>query len=322
MRSKTLDTLLLPKDRVELLQLETGKNVQDVQLDFAKKTPPKMPREHFFKDNNIFINKHHRFSSMPAHTHDFIELNYMYSGHCTQYINGEKVEMPTGAIILMDKDIVQQIDYVGQNDILVNILIKDDSLLASVLNNLAQSASLVTQFLFNASKVDAIHNNFILFDASHNEIALHLIQSLIIKGLQLHNQHSKEMNLILSVLLNELTHSIEEETHSFKDTELGILPILKFIDTHYQNTSLAEVAQQFGYNRNYLGNKLKAETGKTFHMLVNTKRLTLAQNLLDETDYSIAQIAFLVGFSNSVSLLKLFTKQLKITPTAYRNRKR
>ncbi|WP_203663656.1 AraC family transcriptional regulator [Lacticaseibacillus sp. 53-4] len=321
MHSKVLDRLLFKEDPVEKLQKETGKNVNDVHIDFNSGQTPQIPSQRYFQNSNIFINKHHRYSYMPAHTHDFIELNYMYSGHCRQYINDEPVALHAGNVILMDKDIVQKIDYVGESDILINILIKDDSILANVLNTLAQSTSLVTQFLVNASKVHAIHNNYILFDAQKNEVAQHLIDSLIIRGLGNDGSNAREVNLLLSLLLNELSHSIEAETHNFESGTDDLLQILQYIDQHFQTVSLAGIGRHFGYNSNYIGNKIKAETGFSFQSLVNRKRVSLAKQLLAETDYPIARIASEVGFSNASSLSKLFSKQIGYTPGVFRQRR-
>ena len=323
MSSKILDQLLLMEDPIERLQRTTSKNANELHIDFESGRTPQIPSKKYFTNSNIFINKHHRYSYMPAHTHDFIELNYMYSGHCQQYINDEPVTLHAGNVILMDKDIVQKISYVGKRDILVNILIKDDSILENVLNGLAQSTSLVTQFMVNAAKVNAIHNNFILFDTKENEVAQNLLHSLIIRGIGDDGNNAHEVNMLLSLLLGELSHSVETETHNFNNTGSEMLRVLQYIDESFRDTSLTKLGKQFGYNSNYIGNKIKAETGASFQVLINRKRVSLAKQLLIETDYSITRIASEVGFINAGSLLKLFNKTMGYSPgefrTQYRN---
>ncbi|MFD1420643.1 AraC family transcriptional regulator [Lactiplantibacillus songbeiensis] len=313
-----LDQQLRAEDPVETEQRLHGGNVHDVQTTAVPNQAPQMPKATFFKRGNIFINKHHRYSYMPAHTHDFIELNYMYAGHSTQYINGEKIELREHEIILMDKDIVQKIDYIGKDDILINILVRDDSILTNILANLAQSKNLATEFMVNASRVDAIHNNFVVFDIRQNTMAIALINELIIKSFSHDRYRSRSMNLLLSLILTELANSIEVTAQDAADADNNLMQLLSYIDKHYTQLTLAELGQKFGYNKNYLGNKLKAETGSTFKGLIDKKRLAEAQELLLETNYSVAEIAERVGYQSAPSLFKLFAKYLDLTPAQYK----
>ena len=232
MTIKLLDKLLRTLDDVEKIQIIDGKNINDQNLNYTSKEIPKMPKDTFFKEGDIFINKHHRYSYMPAHTHNFIEFNYMYSGSCTQYINDEKITLHEHEIILMDKDIVQRIDYVGENDIIVNILVKDDSLMDLLRQHISESSSIVTKFMYHASRMDKVHNNFIIFNIQENEIAQHLIETMIMKFYDSSCMRNKALSLMLILLLDELSHSIEKETNEFSDDDNSVLPLLKYIDEH------------------------------------------------------------------------------------------
>lgn len=315
-----LDQLLRIITPVENLQLTTGKNVNDMHLDYASHSIPKMPQSEFFKEGNIFINKHHRFSYMPAHTHNFVEFNYMYSGTCTQFINDEKITLNRGEIILMDKDIVQKIDYVGQNDILINILVQDKAILTDLLDTLSKSDDLVTRFIVNASKTNAIHNNFIIFNIANNPIAIQLIESLILKSYQHDKFRNHSMNLLLSLILTELANTIESQSNDLIDEQDELLKILKFINEHFKTVSLKQLGQQFGYNKNYISNKLKKETGQSFQTLIDKKRVAAAKQLLAETNYSVTEIAELLGYSSTPSLFRLFTKYCRTTPNEFREK--
>ncbi|MDG2979221.1 AraC family transcriptional regulator [Latilactobacillus curvatus] len=314
----SLEQLLHEISPIEQLQKDSGQNINDMHLNYTNANIPQMPQSTFFKEGNIFVNKHHRFSYMPAHTHNFVEFNYMYSGSCTQYINDEKITLHQHEIILMDKDIVQKIDYVGENDILVNILVQDNALLTEVLNNLAQSDDIVTKFIMNASRVDAVHNNFITFNIEDNPIAIRIIESLILKSFGHDKAKNHSLNLLLSLLLTELANAIELASNNLAETEDGLLQMLKYINDHYTDTSLAQLGQHFGYNKNYIGNKIKAATGQSFQELVDKKRLATVKSLLVETQYSIAEITEIVGYKSAPSLFKLFMKYMGMTPNEFR----
>lgn len=51
---------------------------------------------------NLAFNKQTRFGMVPLHRHNYIEMNYVYSGTCVQEINGQTVEMHTGDVTILD----------------------------------------------------------------------------------------------------------------------------------------------------------------------------------------------------------------------------
>lgn len=58
--------------------------------------------DYFFKNKDIYISKHNRFADYPYHTHQFLELNYMYSGSSEQIIEGNKETLHEGELLLLD----------------------------------------------------------------------------------------------------------------------------------------------------------------------------------------------------------------------------
>ena len=142
-------------------QREQGMNINDLNLAYHLQTPPKSTGD-LFQQGNIHISKHRRYAEVPEHTHDFVEINYMYSGTCLQIINGERIEMEESDVVIIDKEATQRIEYTGQEDILINILLKEETLSTEILNHLASTNNLLSSFLINASKEKGnIHNSFI-----------------------------------------------------------------------------------------------------------------------------------------------------------------
>ncbi|KLI75027.1 MULTISPECIES: AraC family transcriptional regulator [Lacticaseibacillus] len=322
---KTLDEQLRTIDPVEAKQRATGKNINDLSKDLIRAVSGSsmsnlmMPRAFFTADQDIVVRKHHRFSTMPEHTHDFVELNYVYSGICTQLINGKPVTLSAGTLIMLDKNITQSIEYMGENDILVNILLRDGNSLNSVLADISHSQNIVTKFMYNASKIDSIHSNFIIFNLTQNDYAKKLIECIILKGLNADITANEPLRMLYALLVPEMTSCIEAEVINFnQDSGDVILSILKYIEQHYQTVTLTQLAEQFGYNPNYIGNKLRLKTGESFLELVDDKRFAMAKTLLTETDDSIEKIANFLGYNSPTSFYHLFKRKIGVTPRKYR----
>ncbi|EOH75974.1 AraC family transcriptional regulator [Enterococcus malodoratus] len=321
MNYEELKEILRQENEIEKIQRTKGYNVNDQNLPFEDVAIPKMPSSNFFKEGNIFINKHHRYSAMPNHTHEFVEFNYMISGSCTQYVNEKKVVLQEGEIILLDKDIVQRIDPLSEDDLLVNILLKDESITTDIIINMVKSTGLVNEFLMNASNKTGKHDAFIHFHCGGKDEVQKIIQNLISEYLQKRRYYMRAANLLLSLLLIELTRMIEEESlDNYQKKDEEIICILKYIDIHFRQLSLKDLAKEFGYNSNYIGNKLKKETGRTFQDLLNSAKYQTALELMKETDKSIEEIAYEVGFNSLPSLYKLFARFTDKTPKQVRNK--
>lgn len=319
--SSQLIKLLLVDNSIESSQKATGKNINDQQLPYGTIDIPKMPSENFFKEGNIFINKHHRYSKMPAHTHEFVEFNYMLSGSCVQYINNQKIFLSEGEILLLDKDTVQKIDALGEKDILINILLKEESITTEVVINMVKSNSLVNEFLLNASKSNNNHNKFIHFHCANNDEVQQYMNKMMIEYYNKEKYYMRKINLILSLLLIELTRELEKENREQSDmkNEL-VVTILRYIDTNYKDLTLDNLANNFGYNSNYLSNKLKKETGYSFKELINLVRFKEAKERIEDSNDSFEAISYQIGFESVPSLYKLFSKFSSLTPNEMREK--
>ncbi len=163
-----LKTFLMENNEIECRQQIDGQNINDQQLPYETVAVPKMPKNQFFKEGNIFINKHHRYAEMPAHTHEFVEFNYMLSGSCVQYVNDKKIHLKEGELLLLDKEIVQRIDPLEEEDLLINILLKGESITTDIVINMVKSRGLVNEFLLNASQEKGKHDEFIHFHCGDN----------------------------------------------------------------------------------------------------------------------------------------------------------
>lgn len=86
-----------------------------------------------------------------------------------------------------------------------------------------------------------------------------------------------------------------------------------------EGISVNDAATALQYNPNYLTQILKAKTGMTMIEYLNNIRLNEAKNLLLNSNKTISEIAYTVGFSDAKYFMKFFKKKENITPTQYRN---
>ena len=79
----------------------------------------------------------------------------------------------------------------------------------------------------------------------------------------------------------------------------------------------AVVARNLGVSERTLQRRL-SDDGLTFQYLVEDTQRGLAKQLLKRTDYSLAEIAFLTGFSDQTTFSRAFKRWAGQTPRSYR----
>ena len=152
------------------------------------------------------------------------------------------------------------------------------------------------------------------------------IEKCVIKILAAHQltyAHDLIRQINLMLLLSELIQEYQEIAPQTKLTEYPhqtyIEYATEYIEHHlHENIKVTDVANYVGLDRSYLTKLFK----KTFEVspqdyLINL-RMGKAASLLKTTDYTIAQIAEMVGYNTSLAFTKAFKLKYDISPGAYR----
>jgi AraC-like DNA-binding protein len=81
---------------------------------------------------------------------------------------------------------------------------------------------------------------------------------------------------------------------------------------------MADIARALGLSARSFHRRL-SEHGMTFQTLTEDTRRDLAEGLLRDENHSLAEIAFLTGFSEQSSFTRAFKRWVGTTPASYRN---
>lgn len=92
-----------------------------------------------------------------------------------------------------------------------------------------------------------------------------------------------------------------------------------FIYSCYKNQiSLDELAAVACMSSAYFLREFKKYFGLSPYQYIMQRRLHMAAELLETTAHSIAEVCFIIGYSDVTSFIKLFKKYFSFTPAAYR----
>lgn len=133
--------------------------------------------------------------------------------------------------------------------------------------------------------------------------------------------------LIFYMKINRLysKYSLENEAENNKGKKIDSLSnrFLKLLHEDSQNVedvdyNISYFASKLAVHPNYLSSKLKTETGKSAKEHLDAKLIHNAKTLLQQTDFSVKEIAFKLNFKESAHFVNFFKKQTSETPNEFR----
>ena len=94
-----------------------------------------------------------------------------------------------------------------------------------------------------------------------------------------------------------------------------------YLDEHYKDADLdlVTVADKFFVSVSYLSRFLKEQTGRTFHCIIEEKRISDAVKLLSSTNMPVKQVARRLGFASHNTFCRSFKRNRGLSPSEFRS---
>ncbi|WP_155398742.1 MULTISPECIES: AraC family transcriptional regulator [unclassified Rhizobium] len=156
--------------------------------------------------------------------------------------------------------------------------------------------------------------------------AVEILASLLVDELSTPTKHAAYAESLVGSIIANLLDLQEGETDDQANARLTQAQLNKLISVvntraDYRMT-VSEMAETVGLSESWFANVFKQTTGKTPLQWQLSRRVGLAQNMLAESDLSVAAIAAQLGFSDQAHLTKTFRQVAGETPAAWRRMRR
>jgi len=193
--------------------------------------------------------------------------------------------------------------------------------------------------LLHGTSLGKTINSYNFFSYQTNE-ALHLsdkerllvlnLFSKIKSELELNvDKHSKKLIATnIELLLSYCERFYDRQFITREDVNKGILERFETLLNNYfqsrqtQNfglPSVAHCAEQLNLSANYFGDLIKKETGKSAQEYIQNKVIEIAKERIFDTNKSISEVAYELGFKYPQHFNRLFKQKVGFTPNDYRN---
>lgn len=291
-----------------------------INQELSQKEHNRVLSNYFFRNKDVYISRHNRYADYPTHTHTFLEMNYMLQGRAIEIVDGKKITLNTGDLLLLDEGSTHSIKALGDNDLLINILFRTKNISINLLNDLRRSNNIFYDFLLSQVVEDSNHKrDYLVFTKKRNNEVQETLDRIIDEYYLKRDFSNSIIKSYLSILLVQLVREYPlNGPHQENKSSLLAIKVLKAIAEEYKTVSLEELANRYNYNKNYLSNIFKSEVGQTFSEVLTRQRLIQAHTLIASTSLPIATIMEQVGIKNKTFFYQKYKNYYKTLPSTDR----
>ena len=264
----------------------------------------------------ITVRPHTRFVHFPEHTHDYVEIVYMCRGKTTHIVNDTRIVLSEGELLLMGQNTRQEILPAGEGDIAVNFIVQPE-FFGGTLDFLGSEETPLRDFIVRCLCGDN-PSGYLHFKVADVKPVQNLVENLL-WTLMSDTPNRRSINqLTMGLLFVQLLNHTDKLTVGNKEQDT-IVWVLRYIEEHFADGSLTEIADILHYDVTWLCREIKRRTGKTYTQLLQEKRLSQAAWLLRNTNQKVADIGISVGYENLSYFHRIFAQHFGISPKAYRD---
>ncbi len=274
----------------------------------------------FAPGQSYMVVQHDRYTPGKLHRHDFFELQICLEGEFMQQINSKRLLMHTGDFCLVPPMVSHLVD-VQNYSVVINLLIPEKHFKNILLSRLRGDNVLSNIFMGNVYYNSV--NDYVIFHTDSDPDILKIVLDICKESLEKKPYYSYMMDTLLLLLLGSLIRGYEDtcELPQIHRKQDGInYGILQYIEEHYQDVSLQELADKFHYTPSHISSLLKELTGYSFNGYILEKKMQAAEDYLIHTNLKIKDISAACGYQNQEHFIRTFKKYYGTTPVDYRNK--
>jgi AraC family L-rhamnose operon transcriptional activator RhaR/AraC family L-rhamnose operon regulatory protein RhaS len=253
------------------------------------------------------------------HTHEFVEMIVILTGSGIHQTKFSKYKISAGDVIVIPKNGVH--GYCEVNELeLMNVLFDPQQLPLPLLDLYKLPG-------YNA--LFGLENDFFEQNRFYPKFHLNKSSFEIIRTILTEMREESEKRIpgyrccqmgYFMALLGKICRLYTENMDNIHEPSLNIGKIISLLNSNYnKDIRLADILQKTGMSKNTFLRNFKRATGSTPIDYLIHIRVLKASSLLQETDMSISEIGYKVGFADSNYFSRVFRKVTGLTPREFRN---
>lgn len=266
---------------------------------------------------DVYVLKHFRYLKTQLHTHNYFEINYIYSGSCNFYFEKDTKVLHEGELCIIAPNSIHDIEFIDDNSTVITILIRKSTFDTTFFSLLSQKDLL--SYFFRNILYGNNEANYLLFSTENSYKLKSIIRDLTLESFN-NDAYSNNccisyINLLFSYILRKYNKIVQlYDYHLNYDFSL----ILNYIQQNYKTLTLSKLTETFHYSIPHLSTLIKKNTGLSYSELIKKLKMSDAVDYLKNTDLSISEISKIIGYNSSDHFSRVFKSYYNISPQYYR----
>lgn len=260
----------------------------------------------------------YEYSMVTRHFHDTYELYYLVEGQRYYFIDKQTYLVKAGDVVLIKPNQIHKTSLAGEsyhNRILLQI-----------------SGELMDPFLkaCGMGSMEAVYAEdaeILSIPESERKNVERLLLQMEKELKEKQRQYQVGVKLKLAELLLTLTR-YQKKAEFRQESQMAqtwkhqkVHEVADYLLTHPETQeSLEELAKRFFISKSYLSRIFREVTSFTVNEYKNMNRIKKSQQYLAHSEYSITEIADMLGFENLTYYERVFKKYAGTTPLKYRKK--
>ena len=238
------------------------------------------------------------------HTHPFTELFYVVDGKGEFNIQGQRFPVKPNDFVIINPQ-VEHTELSSPDEPLEYIVLGINGLSFSNLTPVSEGGHPFSFFNLRDEQKDILrYLNAMVQEATSQSMSYELV---------CHNL----LEILLIKILRHQHFDLEVGKQSKATKDISF--IKHYLETYYhESIQLEDLASMTHLSRFYISHSFKKENGMSPMEYLIDIRIKESKILLRTTNYSISQVADIVGFTTPTYFSKQFRKSTGISPTDYR----
>lgn len=238
------------------------------------------------------------------HTHPFTELFYVVDGKGEFSIQGQRFPVKPNDFVIINPQ-VEHTELSSPDEPLEYIVLGINGLSFSNLTPVSEGGHPFSFFNLRDEQKDILrYLNAMVQEATSQQMSYELV---------CHNL----LEILLIKILRHQHFDLEVGKQSKATKDISF--IKHYLETYYhESIQLEDLASMTHLSRFYISHSFKKEIGMSPMEYLIDIRIKESKILLRTTNYSISQVADIVGFTTPTYFSKQFRKSTGISPTDYR----
>ena len=265
---------------------------------------------------------HLPFVDDRLHRHNHLEIDYIYSGCASLDTEKERYILRENELCIIPPDMSHNLMVDDEESIVIGFMVRQSTFDTIFSNVLAMDDLLARYFknvLYNRNNCHCLRFHV----SPADELFAKLVQDITLEAHSTRRYAGAIANCIMQemffLLLREYSSTAAYFTQDeFMSGQSRFLMILEYTQKHYDTISLEYLSRFFNYNESYLSRMFREKMNMTFSELLMSIRMKKAADLLKNTNYSVADISEMIGYSSVDYFTKAFKKYYRLTPSQYR----